>query len=144
MKYAFYCKKLRPDAKIPTKGSDGANAYDLYAVTDAMIKPGETVKVRTGIAIKPPPYHAGFIFARSGLAAKQGLRPANCVGICDNDYTGEYLVPVYNDSGETRYIIKGDRIAQLAFIKTLDGEFVEVDELGKTERGADGFGSTGK
>lgn len=92
MKYAFYCKKLRPDAKIPTKGSDGANAYDLYAVTDAMIKPGETVKVGTGIAIKPPPYHAGFIFARSGLAAKQGLRPANCVGICDNDYTGEYYI----------------------------------------------------
>ena len=73
MKYAFYCKKLRPDAKIPTKGSDEANAYDLYAVTDAMIKPGETVKVGTGIAIKPPPYHAGFIFARSGLAAKQEM-----------------------------------------------------------------------
>ena len=144
MNYVVKCKKLRPDATIPTKGSKYANAYDLYAIHDAMIAPGSTVKVGTGISMSPPPYHAGFIFARSGLATKQGLRPANAVGVCDNDYSGEYIVPLYNDSKETRYIVKGDRIAQVAFIRTLDAEIVEVDELGKTERASGGFGSTGK
>ena len=116
----------------------------LYAVSDAMIKPGETVKVGTGIAMQPPPYHAGFIFARSGLATKNGLRPANCTGLCDQDYTGEYIVPLHNDSKDTQYIVKGERIAQVAFIKTLDAELVTVKELRETERSDKGFGSTGK
>ena len=143
MKFIVKCKKLRKDAKLPTKGSKFANAYDLYAVTDAVIDPGETVKIGTGIAMAPPPYYAGFIFARSGLATKQGLRPANAVGICDNDYRGEYIVPLYNDSNERRYVVKGDRIAQVAFIKTLDACIQEVDELEETKRGAGSFGSSG-
>lgn len=144
MKYTVKCQKLRPDAKLPTKGSQYANAYDLYAVSDAMINPGETVKVGTGIAMQPPRYHAGFIFARSGLATQNGLRPANCVGLCDQDYTGEYIVPLHNDSKEVQYIVKGERIAQVAFIKTLDAEIIEAESLEQTARAGAGFGSTGK
>lgn len=144
MKYAFYVEKLRQDAIIPTKATEGSNAYDLYAITDAMIAPGETVKIGTGLAIKPPPYHAGFIFARSGLATKKGLRPANGVGVCDCDYTGEYVVALHNDSKKTQYVVKGDRIAQVAFVQTLDGDFIQVEKLEHTNRGQSGFGSTGK
>ena len=94
--------------------------------------------------MSPPAYHAGLIFARSGLATKQGLRPANCVGLCDQDYTGEYIVSLYNDSKERQYITKGQRIAQVAFVKTLDAKMMEVDELEETSRGDGGFGSSGK
>lgn len=143
-KYVVKYKKLRPDAIVPTKASPGSNAYDLYAIHDTWIEPGCTVKVGTGIAMSPPAYHAGLIFARSGLATKQGLRPANCVGLCDQDYTGEYIVSLYNDSKERQYITKGQRIAQVAFVKTLDAKMMEVDELEETSRGDGGFGSSGK
>ena len=141
-------KKLYEDAIIPTKGSEYAAGYDLYAHLGEhellVIKPHETAKIGTGIAVKPPVGHFGAVFARSGLATKQGLRPANCVGVCDWDYRGEYIVALHNDSEEPRYIQNGDRIAQLVFLPYITGEVVEVEDLSDTERGDGGFGSTGK
>ena len=136
-------KKLYEDSVIPTRGSDYAAGYDLYAYQSVAIPPHCTVKIGTGVAIQPPKGTFGAVFARSGLAAKQGLRPANCVGVCDYDYTGEYIVALHNDSTETRVIEKEDRIAQLVFIPYVDVSFVEVAELEETERGDGGFGSTG-
>lgn len=139
--------KLKDGAQTPSAGSKFAAGYDLYACIDdgdVFITAGETVKVGTGLAIQPPPGYFGAIFARSGLATKNGLRPANCVGVCDEDYTGEYIVPIYNDSDETRFIFHGDRIAQLVFLPYLPVEFEEVDSLDDTERGSGGFGSTGQ
>lgn len=136
-------KKLYEDSVIPTRGSEYAAGYDLYAHEGAIIKPHETAKIGTGVAIQPPKDTFGAVFARSGLAAKQGLRPANCVGVCDYDYTGEYIVALHNDSNEERVIEKGERIGQVVFIPYVNVTFVEVDELDATERGAGGFGSTG-
>lgn len=140
--------KLHPDAKIPTKGSTKAAGYDLSAVITetpgVVIHPHETVKVGTGLAITPPEGYFGAIFPRSGLSTKQGLRPANCVGVCDEDYTGEYIVALHNDSEQVRIVENGDRIAQLVFLPYLDVEFVEVESLDETERGDGGFGSSGK
>jgi len=140
-------KKLYKDSVIPTRGSEYAAGYDLYAYLgewDAIhIKPHETAKIGTGVAIQPPKDTFGAVFARSGLAAKQGLRPANCVGVCDYDYTGEYIVALHNDSNEERVIENGERIGQVVFIPYVNVTFVEVDELDATERGAGGFGSTG-
>lgn len=136
-------KKLYEDSVIPTRGSEYAAGYDLYAHEGATIKPHETAKIGTGVAIQPPKDTFGAVFARSGLAAKQGLRPANCVGVCDYDYTGEYIVALHNDSNEERVIDKGERIGQVVFIPYVNVTFVEVDELDATERGAGGFGSTG-
>ena len=137
--------KLRWNSHTPTAGSKLAAGYDLYACTeyDITIDPHATVKVGTGIAVKPPVGYFGAIFARSGLATKQGLRPANCVGVCDEDYTGEYIVPVHNDSDEFQTIHGSDRIAQLVFLPYLSVEFEEVESLDETERGSGGFGSTG-
>ena len=140
--------KLRPDAQVPTRGSAKAAGYDLYAclpngVESIWIAPGTTEKIGTGLAITPPEGYWGAIFARSGLATKQGLRPANCVGVCDEDYTGEYIVALYNDSHTARVIRNGDRIAQLTFIPYIDINFEEVDMLDQTNRGEGGFGSTG-
>lgn len=137
-------KKLYDDSLIPTRGSDAAAGYDLYAHEDAVIQPFETVKIGTGVAITPPGGTFGAVFARSGLATKQGLRPANCVGICDWDYRGEYIVALHNDSDEEKEIRNGDRIAQLVFLPYIIGEIKIVDELSNTERGDGGFGSTGK
>ena len=139
-------KKLRDDAIIPMQATTGAAGYDLYACFDANsieIVPHETVKVGTGLAIQPPKNTFGAIFARSGLATKQGLRPSNCVGVCDEDFNGEYIVALYNDSNETRTIHSGQGIAQLVFIPYVAVEFEEVTELDKTDRGSCGFGSTG-
>ena len=136
-------KKLYEDSVIPTRGSEYAAGYDLYAHEGATIKPHKTAKIGTGVAIQPPKDTFGAVFARSGLAAKQGLRPANCVGVCDYDYTGEYIVALHNDSNEERVIEKGERIGQVVFIPYVNVTFVEVDELDATERGAGGFGSTG-
>jgi dUTP pyrophosphatase len=136
-------KKLYEDSQIPTRGSEYAAGYDLYAHEGATIKPHETAKIGTGVAIQPPKDTFGAVFARSGLAAKQGLRPANCVGVCDYDYTGEYIVALHNDSNEERTIAAGERIGQVVFIPYANVSFVEVDELEETERGAGGFGSTG-
>ena len=139
-------KKLRDDAIIPIRANMGAAGYDLFACFDANsvdIAPHETVKIGTGLAIQPPKNTFGAIFARSGLATKQGLRPSNCVGVCDEDFNGEYIVALYNDSNETRTIHSGQRIAQLVFIPYVSVEFEEVTELDETDRGICGFGSTG-
>ncbi len=139
-------KKLREGATLPTRGSEKAAGYDLYACLDedVSIAPGETVKVGTGLSIAVPDGYFGAIFARSGLATKEGLRPANCVGVADSDYRGEYIVALHNDSGATRTVTNGERIAQLVVLPFLSVEFEEADALDETERGAGGFGSTGK
>ena len=139
-------KKLKENAIIPTRGSDRAAGYDLYACleTEITIGAGETVKIGTGLSIAVPEGYSGAIFARSGLAAKEGLRPANCVGVADSDYRGEYIVALHNDSSISRVVTPGERIAQLVVMPYLSVEFEEVDSLDETERGAGGFGSTGK
>ena len=139
-------KKLNPNAHIPTAGSDKAAGYDLYACIEEAIEiqPQKMAKIGTGIAITPPEGYFGAIFARSGLSTKRGLRPANCVGACDEDYTGEYIVVLYNDSNIIQTIEPGERIAQLIFLPYVSVNMIEVDELEKTERGDGGFGSTGK
>lgn len=143
----IHVKKLREDAHLPTRGSEYAAGYDLYACIDTesvIIAPHTTEKIGTGLAVAVPNGYFGAIFARSGLATKQALRPANCVGVCDCDYRGEYIIALHNDS-ETEQVIKnGDRIAQLVIMPFLPVEFIEADELSETERGAGGFGSTGK
>ena len=139
-------KKLNENATIPTRGSDRAAGYDLYACleNEVVIGAGETVKIGTGLSIAVPEGYFGAIFARSGLAAKEGLRPANCVGVADSDYRGEYIVALHNDSAVSRVVTPGERIAQLVVMPYLSVEFDEVDALDETERGAGGFGSTGK
>lgn len=138
-------KKLRESARIPTRGSAHAAGYDLYACleNDAVIPAHGTAMIGTGLSVAVPEGYFGAVFARSGLASKQGLRPANCVGVCDSDYRGEYIVALHNDSEESRCVKDGERIAQLVVIPYLSVEFDEVDELDETERGAGGFGSTG-
>ena len=139
--------KLRESAKIPTRGSERAAGYDLYACLDSEsieIAPHTTAKIGTGLAVAIPDGYFGAVFARSGLAAKEGLRPANCVGVCDSDYRGEYIVALHNDSDLARMVNNGDRIAQLVVMPYLAVEFEEVESLDETERGAGGFGSTGK
>ena len=135
--------KLRDNARIPTQGSDKAAGFDLYASDGTYIMPGQTKLIPTGLAIQPPEGFCAKIYARSGLASKRGLRPANCVGICDEDYTGEYMVALHNDSNEMQIIEDGERIAQLTFEPYYSVDFVEVDSLDETKRGAGGFGSTG-
>ena len=139
-------KKLNDHAQLPTRGSAYAAGYDLYACLDEAIeiKAGETVKVGTGLSIAVPEGYFGAIFARSGLAAKEGLRPANCVGVADSDYRGEYIVALHNDSNVTRTVTPNERIAQLVIMPFLSVTFEEAQELDETERGAGGFGSTGK
>lgn len=140
-------KKINRNAVIPTRGSGMAAGYDLYACCNetVYVKPHETVKIGTGLSIQPPKGYFGAIFARSGIAAKNGLRPANCVGVCDEDYTGEYIVAMHNDTETTQQILHGDRIAQLVFLPYLSINFKETsEELDETERGNCGFGSTGK
>ncbi|MBR3179522.1 MAG: dUTP diphosphatase [Clostridia bacterium] len=139
-------KKLRENARIPTRGSSAAAGYDLYACLDepVVIEPQTTVKIGTGITAAIPDGYFAACFARSGLASRQGLRPANCVGVVDSDYRGEYIVALYNDSNVPRTVQDGDRIAQLVIMPYLQVEFEEADELPDTQRGAGGFGSTGK
>lgn len=138
-------KKLRDNAVIPTRGSEYAAGYDLYAAIDEtlVIGPHETQKIGTGLAFSLPDNTFAAVFARSGLATKEGLRPANCVGVCDSDYRGEYIVALHNDSEEIRYVEPGERIAQMVLMPYVQMGFVEVDELTETGRGNGGFGSTG-
>lgn len=141
-------KKTDPDAIVPTRGSEYAAGYDLYAHFTApfsgqAIRPGATAKIGTGICMEIPEGYFGAIFARSGLATKQGLRPANCVGVVDSDYRGEIIVALHNDSKEDRDVLEGERIAQIVIIPFLPVDFNEVDMLNETVRGAGGFGSTG-
>lgn len=139
-------KKLNDNAKIPTRGSEYAAGYDLYACINepVVIYPHETVKIGTGIAIEIPDGYFGAIFARSGLATKKGLRPSNCVGVCDSDYRGEYIVALHNDANELMVVEPNERMAQLVVMPYLPVKFTEVDELSDTERGSCGFGSTGR
>lgn len=138
--------KLNELAKEPTRGSSAAAGYDLYAAidNDIIIAPHTTVKVGTGLAFELPQNTFAAIFARSGLATKQGLRPANCVGVCDSDYRGEYIVAIHNDTDVEQTIAAGDRIAQMILLPYIPMVFEEVEELSDTERGSGGFGSTGK
>ncbi len=139
-------KRLNKLAKIPTKGTAESAGYDLYAATDKdiQIPPHSNVKIGTGIAMSIPNGFFGGIFARSGVATKRNMRPSNCVGIVDSDYTGEVIVSIHNDSTETKTIQRGERIAQLVILPYLSVIFNEVDELNETERGEGGFGSTGE
>lgn len=137
-------KKLNEKAILPTRGSDYAAGYDLYALEGAVIKTHETVKIGTGLAFELPNETFAAIFARSGLATKQGLRPANCVGICDSDYRGEYIVALHNDTDEDKTINAGERIAQMVLMPYIPMVFEEVEELKESARGTGSFGSTGK
>lgn len=139
-------KKLNDNAKIPTRGSEYAAGYDLYACVNepVVIYPHETVKIGTGIAIEIPDGFFGAIFPRSGLATKRGLRLSNCVGVCDSDYRGEYIVALHNDTNIPQAIEPNERMAQLVVMPYLPVKFTEVDELSDTERGSCGFGSTGR
>lgn len=140
-------KKTNKNATIPTQGHRADAGYDLYACLDmnTVICPGETIKIPTGISLEIPEGYFGAIFARSGLATKQGLRPANCVGVIDSPYRGEIIVALHNDSQLPQWVYNGDRIAQISIIPVLNNiEFNVVDELSSTDRGKGGFGSTGK
>lgn len=139
-------KKVKKDAKLPFQGSTGAAGWDLCAciAEPILIPPHTTVKIGTGLAFELPENYFGAIFARSGIATKQGLRPANCTGVCDYDYRGEYIVAMHNDSEETQIVHPDERIAQLVILPYLPVIFEEVEDLDSTDRGAGGFGSTGK
>ena len=138
-------KLLDPRAKAPAYGSAGAAGADLYALTDGLVTvaPGQTVLIRTGLALAVPEGHVGLVYARSGLATKQGLAPANKVGVIDSDYRGELMVALHNHSGQDRTVECGDRIAQLVIAPCPTARFFPVDELDGTQRGSGGFGSTG-
>ena len=138
-------KKLNENAIIPTQGSKYAAGYDLYACTEQPIDiaPHSTVKIGTGLAIQPPALCFGAIFARSGIATKRGLRPANCVGVVDSDYRGEIVVALHNDTDQLQFVEPGERIAQLVIMPYLSVEFEESNDLNETQRGNNGFGSTG-
>lgn len=138
--------RLMEGATLPTHGSNDAAGYDLYCRADdtITIMPGEMKKISTGVIMSIPKGYGGFVFARSGLATKKGLRPANAVGVIDADFRAEIIVPLYNDSCELAHINPGDRIAQIAFLPIQDNvTFLLVDDLDTTKRGTGGFGSTG-
>lgn len=139
-------KKLDERAVLPTYGSEFAAGADLYAVADEEIAfaPGETKFVRTGLAMEIPEGYAGLIYARSGLACKRGLAPANKVGVVDADYRGEVMVALHNHSASEQRIAPGERIAQLVVTPFLRANFTQADELQETVRGEGGFGSTGR
>lgn len=142
-------KKLNNNAIIPTQGSTYSAGYDLYACLDEnvdkiVIQPHTTEKIGTGLAIAIPNGYFGAIFARSGISSKKGLRPANCVGVCDSDYRGEYIVALHNDTDSVQIVEQHERIAQLVVMPYLELDFEECENLSETTRGANGFGSTGK
>lgn len=138
-------KKLQENAILPVYGSEFAAGADLYALPDGdvVILPGETKLIHTGLAMEIPVGYAGLIYARSGLATKRGLAPANKVGVIDADYRGEVMVALYNQSDAAQTVAAGERIAQLVVTPFLKVEFETADELSDTARGGGGFGSTG-
>ncbi len=138
-------KKLAESAKEPIRGSDAAAGYDLYLAADfpVQIAPHKTVKVSTGLSMEIPEGYWGAIFARSGLATKMGLRPANCTGVIDSDYRGPIIVAMHNDSDEPQCINPGERIAQFILMPQIEIAFEDSSTLSETERGSGGFGSTG-
>lgn len=137
-------KILNEYAHLPTRGSEYAAGYDLYAAIEKtiVILPHSTVKIGTGLAFELPENTFAAIFARSGLATKEGLRPANCVGVCDSDYRGEYIVAIHNDTDEPQIITPKERIAQMVLLPFVSMEFTEFENLSETNRGSGGFGST--
>ena len=153
--------RIAPDVIRPTKAHDTDAGFDLYAycpdatfyswesgcqlnVKGVKVRPNETYKFHTGIKLAIPDGYWGGIYARSGLATKCGLRPANCVGVIDSSYRGEIIVAIHNDSNETQLVHNGDRIAQLVIQKVEPTVFEEVSELDETSRGESGFGGSGK
>lgn len=135
-------QKLSNDAVIPEQAYNNDAGIDLVSVDNVEILPGECKKIHTGLAFELPANTFGAVFARSGLASKRGLRPANCVGVCDADYRGEYLVALYNDSNQVQSINKGDKIAQLLILPVYTPNIEVVDKLSDTQRGEGGFGSS--
>jgi len=139
-------KKLNEKAVVPTYGSEFSAGADLYALSDEpiTIEAGKTVLVHTGIAMEIPTGYVGLVFARSGLASKKGLAPANKVGVIDSDYRGEIMVALHNHSDEAKTIDAGERIAQISLVPYLTADFCVVDDHSSTARGEGGFGRTGK
>lgn len=139
-------KLLDPRAKLPAYGSADAAGADLYALTDGPVEiaPGGTALISTGIAVAIPQGYVGLVYARSGLACKRGIAPANKVGVIDADYRGEVMVYLHNHSGQPQTVEDGDRVAQLVITPYLTAQFERVDELDGTRRGSGGFGSTGR
>ena len=139
-------KKLRETAILPTYGSLEAAGADLYACLDesVTIEPGQTAFIPTGLAMALPRGYAGLVYARSGLACKKGLAPANKVGVVDSDYRGEFMIVLHNHGTEPQTVEHGDRIAQLVITPVFTPGFTEVNELTETQRSNGGFGSTGK
>lgn len=135
-------KKLRDDAKIPYRGSREAAGYDLYALDDAVIRPGEVHKFGTGLATSIPPGYFGAIFSRSGMSTNRGLTVSTGVSVLDSDYRQEIFVGLRNQSDTDQTIHAGDRIAQIVFLAFSDVNFIEADVLPESERKG-GFGSTG-
>lgn len=146
MSNAISVKKLHPSAKLPVYGSAEAAGADLHACLEEAITvmPGESAWIPTGIALEVPKGCAGLVYARSGMAAKRGLAPANKVGVIDSDYRGEIKVVLLNHSQQPQVVEPGERIAQFVITPVLTPEYVLVDELSDTVRGIGGFGSTGK
>ena len=138
-------KKLNENAIIPTYGTDFSAGADLYALPGetVVIEPHSTVMIHTGLAMEIPEGYAGLIFARSGLASKRGLAPANKVGVVDPDYRGEFMVALHNHTDEAREVSGGERVAQLVIVPFIQASFELSDELSDTVRGIGGFGSTG-
>ena len=145
MKFEMNIKKLNENAIVPTYGSAFAAGADLYACEggEITIAPGETRLVHTGIAMEIPEGLVGLVYARSGLASKRGLAPANKVGVIDSDYRGEIMVALHNHGDKAQTVADGERIAQIVFTPYHTAEFSVVDELSDTVRGVGGFGSTG-
>ena len=139
-------KILREGARLPTYGSAEAAGADLYACLeeDVTIRPGQTAFIPTGFAMAVPKGCAGLIYARSGMACKRGLAPANKVGVIDSDYRGEIIVALHNHGSETRTISHGERIAQMVITPVLTPAYAWAESLEDTGRGSGGFGSTGK
>lgn len=143
MKTTVKVKKLSDKAIIPAYGTEFSAGADLYALEGEVIAAKETKLISTGISLEIPEGLVGLIFARSGLATKRGLAPANKVGVIDSDYRGEIMVALYNQSGEAQKIDAGERVAQISFVPYYTAEFVQAEELDSTARGEGGFGSTG-
>ena len=135
---------MHKDAIAPKRASELAAGYDLHALDDARIFPGETVMIDTGVAIQLTKGTFGAVYARSGLSTKRGLGLANGVGVIDADYRGTIKVPLYNRGMESQWVRKGERIAQLVVTPCITEDIEIIDELDQTERGSGGFGSTGR
>ena len=138
-------KRLSEDARLPIHGSEAAAGYDVFACIEELvtIPPHATTKISTGLSVEIPEGYFMGVFARSGLATKEGLRPSNCTGVVDSDYRGEVIVALHNDSDVSRYVRPQEKIAQLIILPFMYWDIQDVNELSDTERGAGGFGSTG-